>query len=294
MSLWQQIQSDIREHTGVDVGADAGRGVGGGCISQAFRVEGDGRAFFVKTNRAELADMFEAEAEGLNEIVASRSVRAPAPVCWGVSDGHCYLVMDYLEFGRGSGAAATLGEQLARMHRTTREAFGWHRDNTIGSTPQINTPQDSDWVAFWREKRLGFQLELAGRRGHGGELQRLGEQLMARFPALFEDYTPVPSLLHGDLWGGNHAVLDSGEPVIFDPAVYFGDREADLAMTELFGGFGRDFYAAYDDAWPLDAGYPVRKQLYNLYHILNHLNLFGGGYHGQAVHTTEALLAELR
>ncbi|BCO32527.1 fructosamine kinase family protein [Thiohalobacter sp. COW1] len=294
MSLWQQIQSDIREHTGVDVGTDAGRGVGGGCISQAFRVEGDGCAFFVKTNRAGLADMFEAEAEGLNEIVASNTVRAPAPVCWGVAGGHCYLVMEYLEFGRGSGAAGRLGEQLARMHRTTREAFGWHRDNTIGSTPQINTPQDSDWIAFWRDRRLGFQLELAGREGHGGELQRLGAQLMGRFPALFVDYTPVPSLLHGDLWGGNHAVLESGEPVIFDPAVYYGDREADLAMTELFGGFGRDFYAAYEDAWPLDAGYPVRKQLYNLYHVLNHLNLFGGGYHGQAVRMMESLLAELR
>lgn len=294
MTLWQQIRSDIREHTGVDVGEDAGRGVGGGCISQAFRVEGDGRAFFVKTNRAELADMFEAEAEGLNEIVASDSVRAPAPVCWGVAGGHCYLVMDYLEFGHGSGAAGRLGEQLARMHRVTRDAFGWHRDNTIGSTPQINTPQDSDWIAFWRDRRLGFQLELAGRKGHGGELQRLGAQLMERFPALFVDYTPVPSLLHGDLWGGNHAVLNSGEPVIFDPAVYYGDREADLAMTELFGGFGRDFYAAYEDAWPLDSGYSVRRQLYNLYHVLNHLNLFGGGYHGQAVRMTKSLLAELR
>lgn len=294
MSLWQQIQSDILEHTGINVGEDAGRGIGGGCISQAFRVEGDGRAFFVKTNRVELADMFEAEAEGLNEIVASHSVQAPAPVCWGVAGGHCYLVMDYLEFGRGSEAAGRLGEQLARMHRTTRGHFGWHRDNTIGSTPQVNTPQDSDWIAFWRDRRLGFQLELAGRKGHGGKLQRLGGQLMDRFPALFQAYTPVPSLLHGDLWGGNHAVLDTGEPVIFDPAVYFGDREADIAMTELFGGFGRDFYSAYNAAWPLDAGYPVRRQLYNLYHILNHLNLFGGGYHGQAVHMAESLLAELR
>ncbi|HSH30971.1 MAG TPA: fructosamine kinase family protein, partial [Thiohalobacter sp.] len=217
MSLWQQIRSDIREHTGVDVGANVGRGVGGGCISQAFRLEGEGRAFFVKTHRAELLDMFEAEAEGLNEIVVSNSVRAPAPVCWGVAGGHCYLVMEYLEFGRGRGrsAAATLGEQLARMHRTTRGAFGWHRDNTIGSTPQINRPQDSDWIAFWRDKRLGFQLELAGRQGHGGELQRLGAQLMDRFPVLFVDYAPVPSLLHGDLWAGNHAVLESGEPVIF-------------------------------------------------------------------------------
>ncbi|OOY41228.1 hypothetical protein BOV91_12580, partial [Solemya velum gill symbiont] len=163
------------------------------------------------------------------------------------------------------------------MHRKTADAFGWNLDNTIGSTPQLNDWNKS-WINFWREQRLGYQLQLAG---HQGSLQRQGEKLLESFHLLI-DHAPQPSLLHGDLWGGNIGYDDSGNPVIFDPALYFGDREADIAMTELFGGFGREFYAAYNAAWPLDAGYPIRKKLYNLYHILNHLNLFGSGYLGQA------------
>ncbi len=293
MSFWSHIQSEIKQHTGVAVASNAGSSVGGGSISQAFRLQGDGRDFFVKTNRAALVDMFAAEAEGLNEIVASYSVHAPQAVCWGVAEGKSYVVLEYLRFGHSQKAMRLLGEQLARMHRCTKDEFGWHRDNTIGSTPQINDKRD-DWVAFYRDQRLGFQYELAERNGYGGELVRLGERLMASLDAFFDGYVPQASLLHGDLWSGNYAVLETGEPVIFDPAVYFGDREADIAMTELFGGFGGDFYAAYDNAWPLDAGYAVRKRLYNLYHILNHANLFGGGYQSQALHMTQQLLAEIR
>ena len=178
------------------------------------------------------------------------------------------------------------------MHRTTRAEFGWVRDNTIGATPQPNTP-DPDWVRFWARQRLGFQLALAARNGHGGALQRLGETLLGRLPDLL-DHAPAPSLLHGDLWGGNLGYMRDGEPVIYDPAVYYGDREADLAMTELFGGFGGDFYAAYREAWPLDPGYASRRDLYNLYHVLNHLNLFGGGYLGQALNLLGRLLAQVR
>ena len=174
------------------------------------------------------------------------------------------------------------------MHRHTAERFGWERDNTIGATHQANAWRE-DWITFWREQRLGFQLELVGRHGYTG-LQRHGERLLDRFQVLI-DHDPLPSLLHGDLWGGNISYDNTGEPVIFDPAVYYGDHKADLAMTELFGGFGSDFYAAYRAAWPLDAGYPTRKMLYNLYHILNHTNLFGGGYAGQAQGMIERLLA---
>lgn len=293
MDLWQAVAARIQEATGDRVAAARPEPVGGGCINQAFRLSGRERDYFVKTNAAGLLDMFEAEAEGLNEIVASGTVRAPAPVCWGENGETAWLVMEYLPLGgSGRGAGARLGEQLAAMHRVSRERFGWHRDNTIGSTPQVNT-DSADWVAFWREHRLRFQYELAARHGHGGALQRLGERLLEALPAFFTDYAPQPSLLHGDLWSGNYSILDSGAPAIFDPAVYYGDREADIAMTELFGGFGRDFYAAYNSAWPLDPGYPVRKTLYNLYHILNHLNLFGGGYLSQAIGMTERLLAEL-
>jgi fructosamine-3-kinase len=216
----------------------------------------------------------------------------PKPLCHGISDGQSYLVMEAItsgQGGHGGQATATLGTQLAQMHRCTQDQFGWLRDNTIGSTPQHNT-QDGDWTQFWREQRLGFQLELAACNGYRGELQRKGAQLMAALDGILDGHRPLPSLLHGDLWSGNYSVDDQGRPVIFDPATYYGDREADLAMTELFGGFGSEFYRAYRQEWPLDDGYPRRRTLYNLYHILNHLNLFGGGYAGQAEQMMDSLL----
>lgn len=290
MDPWQQIGEHIQRETGVRV-HNARDAIGGGCINEAVRVVADGRDFFVKLNSAARQDMFVAEAEGLREIADTGTVRVPDPVCWGLAGARSYLVLNYLAFGRAV-RGALLGEQLAAMHRTTQAQFGWHRDNTIGSTPQINTP-DSDWIRFWRDRRLGFQLDLAARNGWGGELQGLGERLLSSVAALFQGYRPQPSLLHGDLWSGNHGYVADGCPVIFDPALYYGDREADLAMTELFGGFGADFYAGYRAAWSLDAGYAVRKQLYNLYHVLNHLNLFGGGYQSQAVSLLRRLLAEI-
>ncbi len=249
--------------------------------------------WFVKVNDAARLEMFEAEAEGLAELAAAGAIRVPRPLCSGVHEGRAYLVMEYVPMGgRGSGAAwEEAGRALAALHRHTANAFGWHRDNTIGSTPQPNGWME-EWVDFWRERRLGFQLELAARNGYGGRLQQLGERLLEQFPALM-DHAPAPSLIHGDLWGGNLSFDDADRPVIYDPATYFGDREAEIAMTELFGGFGGAFYDAYEEAWPLDAGYRVRKTLYNLYHILNHANMFGGGYLGQAQRMMERLLAEL-
>ena len=247
------------------------------------------RSYFVKLNAADRLDMFEAEAEGLAALAAPGAIRVPEPVCTGTAGGQSYLVMELLDLG-GRLDAARAGRQLAKLHWATAERFGWHRDNTIGSTPQRN-PESTDWVAFWREHRLGHQLELAARNGYGGRLQTAGERLMERLDALI-GHRPEPSILHGDLWGGNIGATPDGEPVIFDPAVYHGDRETDIAMTELFGGFGSAFYAAYREAWPLDAGYATRKTLYNLYHILNHLNLFGGGYLSQSQGMIERLVAE--
>jgi protein-ribulosamine 3-kinase len=237
--------------------------------------------------------MFEAERDGLTELAGVGSVRVPVPVCTGQAGGSAFLVMEYIRFGRpAADSAARLGRGLAEMHRHAGESFGWWRDNTIGSTPQPNG-LDDDWVRFWRDRRLGHQLHLAAANGFGGTLQRLGERLLAELPAFFTAYRPTPSLLHGDLWGGNYAVDGSGAPVIFDPAVYYGDRETDLAMTKLFGGFSEDFYAAYREAWPLDAGYRQREALYKLYHVLNHANLFGGGYARQAEGMMDQLLSEL-
>jgi fructosamine-3-kinase len=233
--------------------------------------------------------MFIAEAEGLQEMASSGTITVPAPVCYGTTADASFLVLDYIASGHGDTAAYELfGEQLAAMHRHSAPEFGWYRDNTIGSTPQRNT-QSGDWLDFYREQRLGFQLELAARNGVGRQLQQQAAILLPELGFFFEAYQPTPALLHGDLWSGNYLVSDAGLPVIFDPAVYYGDREADMAMTELFGGFPAAFYAAYERSWPLDPGYQQRKPLYNLYHILNHFNLFGGGYAGQAVSMLQGL-----
>lgn len=291
---WRAIAAQIASVTGRPFDPAPPRSVGGGCINTALVLSDGEDQWFVKQNTADRLPMFEAEAAGLAEIAASATIRVPRPLCTGVAGGRSYIVMEHLALGGRAGAAgaAEAGRRLAALHRSTSEAFGWVRDNTIGSTPQPNAP-DADWTTFFRERRLGFQLDLAARNGYGGRLQREGERLLDAFPALI-DHAPRPALLHGDLWAGNLSYDRDGQPVVFDPAVYYGDREADLAMTELFGGFGADFYAAYQDAWPLDAGYRTRRTLYNLYHILNHLNLFGGGYLSQAEGMIGRLLAELR
>lgn len=290
-SRYQSIARHIESVTGTPFSAAEEHDAGGGCINRAVVLRDGGQRYFVKLNRAELAAMFSAEAEGLAELRATQTIRAPAPICHGTDDaGQAYLVLEYIEFG-GSDAQLQLGRQLAAMHRSRAAQFGWHRDNTIGSTPQINS-RDDDWARFWSRRRLAVQLELAARNGHRGQLQSRGALLLEKVPLFFTDYRPVPSLLHGDLWGGNWSTDRNGNPVLYDPAVYYGDRETDLAMTELFGGFGPAFYRSYQEAWPLDPGYATRKHLYNLYHVLNHLNLFGGGYGAQAEQMIARLLAE--
>jgi fructosamine-3-kinase len=201
--------------------------------------------------------------------------------------------MEYLELRPlSSSSARVLGEQLAALHTHTSKQYGWERSNTIGSTPQANA-WCSDWVEFWRERRLRPQYALAREHGYEGRLQRDGGRLMDRLADVFSGYTPTASLLHGDLWSGNAASDAFGSPVVFDPATYYGDREADIAMTELFGGYPADFYAAYRASYPLDDGYRERKTLYNLYHVLNHLNLFGGGYLKQAEAMAAQVLASI-
>jgi len=267
--------------------------VGGGSINEAYRLEGtDSTLYFLKLNDKQHLAMFVAEAQGLEAIAETNTIRVPHALAHGSAGRQSYLVLEHLELGY-RGNARLLGEQLAALHRCEGTRFGFNQDNFIGTTPQPNGWK-SDWIDFWREHRLGFQLRLSAQNGYGGQLQRLGAKLSDALPAFFADYSPQPSLLHGDLWSGNHAFLADGEPTIFDPAVYYGDRECDLAMTELFGGYPADFYAAYRAAYPLDAGYAMRRELYNLYHILNHANLFGGGYASQAELMMQRLLAGIR
>jgi fructosamine-3-kinase len=293
MMNWQEISAHLESATGQAFKVESAHAVAGGDINSAYRLQGNGLCYFVKLNRKSLLPMFEAEFDGLQEIAGTRTVSVPAPVITGLTADQSYLVLENLEFGSSTQASSRmLGQQLARMHRQVQPYFGWHRDNTIGSTPQINS-RSHNWPGFWRDQRLGFQLKLARQKGYGGRLQQEGERLLGELDNFFDGYRPQPSLLHGDLWAGNSAVDKQGRPVIFDPACYYGDREADLAMTELFGGYSRDFYAAYQDVWSLDDGYRVRKTLYNLYHILNHLNLFGGGYLRQAENMISQLLSDL-
>lgn len=291
MTLWTAISRAIERATGRPFDASKRHGVGGGSINRSLLVEDGGSRYFVKVNRPALEDMFAAEAEGLALLGEPGVIRVPQPICLGCCDEGAFLVLEHIAFGRAAAdGERMLGEGLAAIHRVTRERHGWDRDNTIGSTPQRNTP-DRDWVRFFATHRLGYQLDLVAEGGGHAALVERGRLLVERLPAFFTDYDPVPSLLHGDLWGGNAAFATDGRPVIFDPAVYYGDRETDLAMTELFGGFGREFYAAYDDAWPRDPGYATRRDLYQLYHVLNHLNLFGGGYAAGARRLTDRLLA---
>jgi fructosamine-3-kinase len=234
--------------------------------------------------------MFEAEAAGLTELIDAQAIRAPKPVTHGLAGGESFIAMEWLDIEQ-PGDDSKLGEQLARLHSKNWHAFGWRRDNTIGSTHQAN-PVTDNWISFYRDWRLQPQLALAAQHGAASSVIDGGARLLAELGALFPGYKPQPSLLHGDLWSGNTGFCD-GMPVVFDPAVYYGDRETDIAMTELFGGFSQDFYTAYNAAWPLDPGYSTRKRLYQLYHVLNHFNLFGGGYARQARTLIERLLSEL-
>ena len=297
--LLAHLSSAIRDATHRPFAVSAATPVGGGSINEAYRLEGaDGSHYFLKLNAARylpthstwLSTGFIAEAQGLNAIAATSTIRVPCPIVHSAANSHSFLVLEYLELS-SRGDAKLLGEQLAALHRCSAKQFGFAHDNFIGTTPQPNGWKD-DWIDFWREHRLGYQLRLAKQNGHGEQLQTLGEKLLGALPAFFAGYAPQPSLLHGDLWSGNHAFLADGTPVIFDPAPYYGDRECDLAMTELFGGYPADFHDAYCAAYPLDAGYTVRKDLYNLYHILNHANLFGDGYARQAEQMMQKLLAE--
>lgn len=261
--------------------------VGGGCINDAYRLEGAGTVYFVKINDASRQEMFQAESDALLEIASSNTVRVPRPICHGTAKHASFLVLEHIPVGPSlKKTQQLLGLQLARMHKKTNPLFGWHRDNTIGSTPQINTSHEN-WVEFWRQNRLAFQFRLAAKPG---KRFRDEQALYEKLPDFFADYQPKASLLHGDLWGGNASADETGQPIVFDPATYYGDRETDLAFTECFGGFTRDFYAAYQSEYPLNEGYKKRSVLYNLYHILNHFNLFGGSYASQAEHMIAQLL----
>jgi fructosamine-3-kinase len=288
--LLSSLDLAVRDCAGEDCMLEAMRPVGGGCIHRAYVLECGGNRFFAKINTAAHRDDFLAEEDGLGAL-RKAGMRVPQVFSLGTTPGYAYLLFGFLDLRTLDATSAhALGRALATLHAgDAGRRYGWHRANCIGGTPQSNDWHD-DWACFWASARLAPQLELANRNGFGERLQALGERLLARIPALLAGHTPKPALVHGDLWSGNAGALASGEPVVFDPAVYVGDAEVDLAMTELFGGFPQAFYAGYSDVSPTRPGYAARKPLYNLYHVLNHANLFGGAYVAQAERVMTQLL----
>lgn len=252
--------------------------VGGGDISEARLLQTDTALYFIKINRSPAAlQMFQTEAAGLRLIRDTAAIRSPAVIhCECIRDD-CFLLMEYIESGpRTTAFWERFGTSLAVMHQEVQPHYGLHFDNYIGSLRQFN-PTLADWPAFYHQARLQPQLELArkDRKMNPDDLQRF-ERLFQKLPELLPD--EHPSLIHGDLWSGNFLAAQTEEVVLIDPAVCFAHREMDLAMSRLFGGFSPLFYAAYENAYPLLPGWQERVPLYQLYYLLVHVNLFGGGY----------------
>jgi protein-ribulosamine 3-kinase len=291
---FEAIAREISAQLGRDCAPEPQGSVSGGSIHRSYRWQCGEETLFVKVAEQSGGAGLEAEATGLLTLAGAQAVRVPRVRARGSTGRSAFLALEWIE-SRPAGRTAErrLGERLAAQHRVTAAEFGFADDNLIGRTRQSNGWL-GDWAEFFRERRLRPQLALAVQNGFGELLEKPGARLLESIAGLLAGHRPQPSLLHGDLWAGNWLADERDEPVIFDPAVYYGDREADLAMTRLFGGFGRAFYDAYVVAAPLAAGHAVRAELYNLYHVLNHANLFGGGYARQARTSIERLLAEVR
>lgn len=288
---WEDLRQAILNLAATDIGvSSSAHAVGGGDINESYCVESSGQKYFLKLNALSALSMFEAEADGLGAMSVVEEIRVPRVIACGAAGVQSFLLLEWLELHAGRSAEEEkLGRGLALLHGISSSQFGWPRDNFIGSTIQANR-QSENWLSFYREQRLAPQLALAAKRGFGERLQGLGDSLMTVLPEILADHEPAVSLTHGDLWGGNRAWLTDGTPVLFDPAICYADRETDLAMTSLFGGFGSAFYSAYYEAWPLPDGHERRVGLYQLYHLLNHLNLFGSGYLRRSTGVMEKLL----
>jgi len=249
-----------------------------------------GKQYFLKKGRK--SRTYSCESNGLNEIAKTGIFRTPEII----SIGEDYLLTRYIESGSPSGGFfAKFGRKLARMHRYHSEVFGFYEDNFIGAGIQFNIPDDDEkynWTAFYFNKRLLYQYKLAEKNGYvSSSLKKDFQKLESRIETIIGDTDEPPCLLHGDLWSGNYICDTSGEPVLIDPAVYYGHREADLAMTKVFGGFSPSFYEAYQQEYPLLPGWEYRENIYKLYHILNHLNIFGRSYLSEAEYIVRSYTA---
>ena len=269
----------------IDDKIDSQRSISGGCINDAKIITTkSGNSYFVKTNSNSEKDIFLKEANGLRELAKANVIRVPNVI---YADVDFIIIENIIPQTKAKLFWENFGRDFARLHKFTSKFFGFYEDNYIGSTPQLNIPSEIEtvsWVDFYFNKRLLYQYKLAEKNGFAGEeLRKSFSQLENKINIALKDCDAKPSLLHGDLWSGNFITDETGNACLIDPAVYYGHREADLAMTKLFGGFDTRFYSAYDEEYPLVAGYEYRENIYKLYHVLNHLNLFGTGYYHQAV-----------
>lgn len=253
--------------------------VGGGCIADSRKIATEsGKEFFLKSGNMSNR-MFQCEANGLKELAKAQCIRIPQVVA--VEDD--FLLLEYIPQGiRSRHFFEDFGRNLAKLHRFQSDKFGFYEDNYIGATSQPNIPdkrEEKDWVAFYFNKRLLYQYKLVEINGYvTPRMKNSFSRLESKINSILEGSEEPPCLLHGDLWGGNYLCDEAGEAVLIDPAVYYGHREADLAMTKLFGGFTQDFYDSYNQEYPLSENWQYRENIYKLYHVLNHLNLFGTGY----------------
>ena len=281
-SFTEDLKTTIEEGLGRKLGEPklgGSFGGGGGGCSTGEVTFATGENFFYKKGGIKDFDMLKAEYEGNKAMAATKTIRVPTPIAFGTSDYASFAVFERLNMG-GRGSSAEFARQLCAMHKCSSPdgKYGFHLNNTCGATPQRNTPE-TDWATFWCKHRLGHIMSLSKREGASFENE---EEIMTKTYEILakheKEHGLRPSLVHGDLWSGNQAFTTDGDPVIFDPATYYGDREVDIAMTKLFGANSREFYDSYDAEWPLPSGWQERQVIYNAYHILNHFVLFGGGY----------------
>ena len=291
MNLQIRIEEAITKATGEVAQFSTSRTVFGGCINDSRIVSlKDKREVFVKI-KSDVADtpgLFASEFKALNLLAAPGTIRVPIPITYADN----FIVMEvFSEGARKPDWQERIGCQLAQLHQATQtERFGFEQNNYLGTTLQPNAWKD-DWLSFWCKQRLGWQLELFKSKASSDDhLLKLGNRLLGRLDDLLAGINEPAVLLHGDLWSGNAAADEQGEPIIFDPASYYGHREAEIGMMRLFGGFGPRCEAAYAEVWPLQENAEQRIKLYRLYHELNHLNLFGRSYYQSCITTMRELL----
>ncbi len=263
--------------------------LGGGSIADSQKIRtSSGKEYFVKSYSQSKSNILKNEVNGLIEIQKSKSIKTPQIIYYDDD----ILILEFIKSGRKNKNFSELfGIQLTAMHRLKSDKFGFYENNYIGSNHQINLPLYSNWTDFYWENRLLYQFKLAEKHGYvNSDFRKLFNQFESVYRNIIEGTEEEPSLIHGDLWGGNYLVDESGNPVLIDPAVYYGHREAELGMTILFGGFDSEFYSSYNEAYPLFDGWKERLDIYKLYHVMNHLNLFGSGYLNQTLSIIKSYL----